>query len=302
MEMHAGQVNVTPSIVHALIEDQFPQWRSLPIKQIGSSGTANAVFRLGELLVLRFPLLGDDTVRVAKQLELESAAAAKLLGHIKVPTPQPIAIGEAGRSYRLPWSVYTWVPGTVAIQRDPADSHTFARELAEFIHDVRAIPTDGRTFAGTGRGGVLSSHQDWLETCFAHSAGLLDVPRLRGMWAWMNQLPRGTEPDVMSHCDLMPGNVLVSDERGLAGVLDVGGLGPADPALDLVGAWHLLDDGPRQTFRDVLQPDSAQWRRGQAWAFQQAMGLVWYYAETNPAMSAIGRRTLARLLADEGDR
>lgn len=27
------------------------------------------------------------------------------------------------------------------------------------------------------------------------------------------------------------------------------------------------------------------------------MGLVWYYAESNPAMSRLGRRTLDRILA-----
>jgi hypothetical protein len=27
------------------------------------------------------------------------------------------------------------------------------------------------------------------------------------------------------------------------------------------------------------------------------MGLVWYYAESNPAMSRLGRRTLERILA-----
>jgi len=31
----------------------------------------------------------------------------------------------------------------------------------------------------------------------------------------------------------------------------------------------------------------------------QAMGLVWYYAATNPVMAAFGRRTLDRLLADD---
>ncbi|MFC5815422.1 hypothetical protein [Nonomuraea harbinensis] len=38
------------------------------------------------------------------------------------------------------------------------------------------------------------------------------------------------------------------------------------------------------------------WERGRAWAFQQAMGAVWYYAETNRAMSRMGRRTLDRVL------
>jgi hypothetical protein len=28
------------------------------------------------------------------------------------------------------------------------------------------------------------------------------------------------------------------------------------------------------------------------------MGLVWYYAESNPAMSLTGRRTLQRIMAD----
>jgi hypothetical protein len=28
------------------------------------------------------------------------------------------------------------------------------------------------------------------------------------------------------------------------------------------------------------------------------MGLVWYYLESNPAMSRMGRRTLDRILAD----
>jgi Phosphotransferase enzyme family len=34
----------------------------------------------------------------------------------------------------------------------------------------------------------------------------------------------------MTHGDLIPGNVLVSNGR-LSGIIDVGGLGPADPAL-----------------------------------------------------------------------
>ncbi|GAA3011359.1 hypothetical protein GCM10020229_23590 [Kitasatospora albolonga] len=136
-----------------------------------------------------------------------------------------------------------------------------------------------------------------MALCFEESEGLLDVPRLRGMWSRLRELPR-EGADVMSHGDLTPGNVLVADGR-LAGVLDTGGFAPADPALDLVGAWHLLERGPRQVLRTALGCDDLEWERGRAWAFQQAMGLVWYYVESNPAMSAMGRRTLDRLLEDE---
>jgi aminoglycoside phosphotransferase (APT) family kinase protein len=136
-----------------------------------------------------------------------------------------------------------------------------------------------------------------METCFERSEQLLDVPRLRRTWAIMRVLPRSAR-DVMTHGDLIPGNVLVSDGR-LAGVIDVGGMGPADPALDLVGAWHLLEAGPRQVLRGDLKCEDLGWERGQAWAFEQAMGAVWYYVESNPAMSLMGQRTLQRLQANQ---
>jgi aminoglycoside phosphotransferase (APT) family kinase protein len=192
--------------------------------------------------------------------------------------------------------VQTWLPGITATDEDPGRSAGFAHDLAEFILDVRGIDTRSRTFSGHGRGGDLRSHDEWMDTCFSHSEQLLDVPRLRRLWRRLHELPR-TTPDLMAHGDLTPGNVLVSDGR-IAGVLDVGGLGPADPALDLVGAWHLLESGPRQLFRDDLGCDDLEWERGIAWAFEQAMGLVWYYIESNPAMSRMGRRTLDRILAD----
>lgn len=37
--------------------------------------------------------------------------------------------------------------------------------------------------------------------------------------------------------------------------------------------------------------------RGAASAFEQALGAVWYYADSNPVMSEMGRRTLARIAA-----
>ncbi len=64
-----------------------------------------------------------------------------------------------------------------------------------------------------------------------------------------------------------------------------------------MAAWHLLESGPRQVFRDDLRCDDLEWERGQAWAFEQAMGAVWYCAASNPAMNRTGRRTLERIQA-----
>jgi aminoglycoside phosphotransferase (APT) family kinase protein len=100
----------------------------------------------------------------------------------------------------------------------------------------------------------------------------------------------------MSHRDLIPGTVLASGGR-LTGILDAGDLGPADPALDLVAAWHLPEDAPRRVLREDLRCQDLEWERGRAWALEQAMGLAWYYAQSNPAVSGLGRRTLQRIQA-----
>ena len=296
-QMHANQLTVTTRIVRALAAEQFPQWRRLPVTELEASGTVNAIFRIGDRLAARFPLVVDDPAETRRQLEQEAGAARELLGRTRFATPEPVALGEPGAGYPAPWSVQTWVLGTPATDEDPAGSTAFAVDLAELVAGIRAIDTAGRPFRGWGRGGAdLRVHDDWLETCFRRSAGLLDVRRLRHLWSVLRELPRGGVPDAMTHGDLIPGNVLVRDGR-LVGVIDVGLLGPADPALDLVAAWHLLDDGPRAAFRRELGSDDLQWARGQAWAFQQAMGAVWYYVDTNPAMSRMGCRTLERLLA-----
>ena len=293
--MHAGQLTVTAATVRTLVDQQFPAWRGLQIKAVASHGTVNAIFRIGDELVARFPLQGSDAGKVQRSLESEAEAAGELLGRTRFATPEPVALGAPGAGYPLPWAVQTWLPGVVATGDDPGDSIAFAHDLAEFVHGVRGIDVRGRSFRGTGRGGDLQAHDAWVESRFRESEQILDVPRLRRMWETFRELPR-SGADVMTHGDLIPGNLLVSVGR-LVGILDVGGLGPADPALDLVGAWHVLDAGPRHAFRDDLGCDDLEWERGKAWAFEQSIGAVWYYIESNPAMSRMGRRTLDRIVS-----
>jgi aminoglycoside phosphotransferase (APT) family kinase protein len=292
--MHAGQLKVDVATVRELVDQQFPQWRELPVTAVPAQGTENALFWLGERMVARLPLKPADVSEVRSWLRQEAEAARLLSGRTRFPTPRPLAIGEPGAGYPLTWSVQTWLPGTAATPDDPADSVEFAHDLAAFITDVRAIDTGGRTFSGTGRGGNLSDHDAWMATCFQGSEGLLDVAPLRQLWAELRELPPTPGGDAMTHGDLIPGNVLAAGGR-ITGVIDVGGLGPADPALDLVAAWHLLAPEPRRAFRAELHVDDLQWARGAAWAFEQAIGALWYYVDSNPAMSLVGRRTLQRI-------
>ena len=296
--MHAGQLEVSPAQVHSLLADQFPALAGRTVRRVRSAGTANAVFRLSGGLTARFPLRPvplEDAWAAARR---ETDAAAELALVATVATPQPLGIGSPGHGYPLPWVVQTWVQGTPATLADPAASTPFALDLADLLAALRRLDTRDRRFAGPGRGGRLSDQDAWLAHCFKQLDGSrVDVARLRALWGRLRTTPR-TEADVMSHRDLVPGNLLVRRGR-LAGVIDVGDFGPADPALDLVCAWHLLDRERRRVFRDRLGVPDAQWERGRAWALAQALGLPWYYERGNPAMAQLGLRTLERVLAGE---
>jgi aminoglycoside phosphotransferase (APT) family kinase protein len=297
VDVHPGQLAISPATVRTLIAEQFPQWQDLHIQAVASPGTVNAIFRIGDPFVARFPLVPVGVAAAQKSLQSEAAAAEELIDQTPFATPRPIAIGSPGAGYPLPWSVFTWLPGQHATADDCSQSDSFAIDLVGFVSAVRSIDTRGRTYDGNGRGGDLFSHDEWMQECLTCSEGLLEVTTLRAIWAEMRDLPRGDTPDVMNHGDLIPPNMLVAGGR-LVGVLDVGGLCAADPALDLVSAWHLLDHERRQLLRNRLGCDEAEWQRGRAWAFAQAMGAVWYYVESSPIMSAGCRRTLERIVTD----
>jgi len=292
--MHDDQLDLDAADVAVLIAEQFPDWAGEDIERVTGVGTANHLFRLGPRLVARFPIRDADETAARAELRAEHAAMADFGAVATVAAPVPVAIGEPGAGYPLPWSVQTWVDGETASPSSVASSDAFAEDLARLIAALRADDTAGRRFSGRGRGGDLTAHDDWIELSLRESEGLLPTQRLRRMWDVLRVLP-GPRPEVMSHKDLIPGNVLVRGGR-LTGVLDTGGYGPADPALDLVAGWHLLDAPRRGILREALDVDELGWRRGAAWAFLQAIGLVWYYLESNPGMSALGRSTLERLL------
>lgn len=293
--MHDDEIIISDETVRGLIDSQFPEWSPEPILRIESSATVNAIFKVGERLAARFPLRLDEPELIHQTLEKEAAASAEFILFSPFPSPDPIAIGKAGGDYPLPWSVQSWLPGTVASHTDSSASTAFARDLAALVTALRQADTGDRRFSGGGRGGDLRDHDDWVETCIRESATIFDSHQLEEMWAYFRELPR-TSSDVMTHGDLTPHNILV-DRGRLAGVLDCGGFGPADPALDVIAGWHLLEDGPRQRFRAELQCDDLEWERSKAWAFEQALGAVWYYLDSNPGMHTMGHLTLSRVIA-----
>lgn len=295
--MHEGELPLDDALAARLIARRFPELGSLPLRRVRTAGTVNAIIRVGDELVARFPLLGAQE----EELRTEADAMAEMASACPFPAPRPYGVVSASDDFASAWSVQTWLDGEVADPALSAASTSLALDLVTLIRSLRAVDARGRVFDGKGRGGDLADHDGWIAVCVEQSGHLIDVPRAARLWARMRELPL-SEADVMSHRDLTPPNLLIEDCDGdtrLAGVLDSGSFGPADPALDLVAAWHLFDAPRRRVLRDGVGAGDVEWLRGAAWAFQQAMGLVWYYEESNPPMSALGLSTMRRLLADE---
>lgn len=295
--MHENSIGLTPESGANLIRSQFPKWSDQPLQWLEVAGTANMIIRIGERFVARFPLRFAEPSEVAEVVQYEAKALKELAASVSVSVPSAVALGKPGLDYPLPWSVQTWISGQVATPTNVATSQRFTDDLAVLINELRQTDTQDRQFSGNGRGGALKAHDEWMDTCFHQSQELLDVPLLRRLWHRFRELPH-EYPDAMTHGDLIPGNILL-DKGRLSGLLDGGGFGPADPALDLVSAWHLLDKPLRARLRTSLNCSDLEWQRGAAWAFQQAMGLVWYYCDSHPTMRDLGLRSLHRIQSDE---
>src|SRR5690554_5134063 len=142
--MHEGQLTVTEGLVRELVGDQVPVRAGLPTPPLPSARTGNAIFRIGYRLAGGFPLVALRDADATRQwLVSEAEAARELAAHTAFPVPEPVAIGDPGFGYPLPWSVQTWLPGSTANESDPSRSDAFAHDLARFIWELRAIDIRG---------------------------------------------------------------------------------------------------------------------------------------------------------------
>jgi aminoglycoside phosphotransferase (APT) family kinase protein len=297
--MHSDQVDITVDDVARIVAEQVPEWRSLSLRVVPSHGTVNALFRLGDEIVLRFPLKPSRSGEFRAGLVAEQEHARRIAPHVPLLVPEPLAIGEPSDIYPGPWTAYRWIPGETASHRTVDDFDALARDLAEFVRALHAIDTGGRQWSGSGRGGPLRPYDDDVRRALAASTHLVDTGRLERLWTRCLGAPPHADPGVWAHTDLMPGNLLVRDGR-LVAVIDLEGVAVGDPAVDLMPAWNLLPPGPRETYRQALGTSRSAWVRGRAWALVQAVIALPYYTDTNPAMADTALHTLEALI-DESD-
>jgi aminoglycoside phosphotransferase (APT) family kinase protein len=107
MKMHDGEVDIDAELVGWLVAAQFPQLTDLPIREAQSTGTVNAIYRLGDHLSARLPRVR----RWAQDLDREWHWLPKLAPHLSLRVPGPVGKGHPASSYPFAWAIYGWIDG-----------------------------------------------------------------------------------------------------------------------------------------------------------------------------------------------
>ncbi|MFG2538530.1 aminoglycoside phosphotransferase family protein [Streptomyces sp. NPDC048511] len=290
--MHANETKTDAALVRRLLAAQFPAWADLPVEPVRSSGTVNAIYRLGTDLTVRLPRVEGGSRDVAT----EHRWLPHLAPHLPHAIPAPLAQGVPGEGYPWSWSVCRWLDGT----NPPAGagSAELACDIAEFVLALRHVDTtDGPP---AFRSEPLAARDTATRGTLNALHGVIDTGAAADAWSAALRAPAPEGPPVWVHGDLQPGNVLVTDDGRLSAVIDFGCMGLADPAVDLIPAWYLLRADARPTFRTRVGADPATWERARGWALSIALMELSYYRTSNPVMAGTARRVIGEVVGERG--
>jgi aminoglycoside phosphotransferase (APT) family kinase protein len=296
-KLHPDELSIDVPLVRRLLEGQFPDWADLALEPFDSAGSDNALYRLGDDMVVRLPLRAGRTV---DSLDKEFEWLPRLAPLLPLEIPLPLAMGMPGEGYPCRWSIYRWLDGETATPELIADERRAALDLAAFLGALQRIDTAGAPSAGEHnffRGVPLMGRDTAVREAIAALEGELDARAVTSAWEAAARAPDWEGPPVWIHGDFGDGNLLARRGR-FSGVIDWGGVAVADPACDLIAAWSFLGPDARELFRATLGVDDAAWARGRGWALSVALIAIPYYRTTNPVRVAYSWHRIRQVLAD----
>jgi aminoglycoside phosphotransferase (APT) family kinase protein len=292
--MHTDEVEIDDDLVRALLSQQYPEWVRLPLERVESAGTDNAIYRLGDELVVRLPRIGW----AVHQVEIEREWLPRLAPSLPLEIPTPVATGAPGAGYPWAWAVHRWIPGENFALGRVEGLDAAARDVAHFLVALRTIDaTDGLPARAGQRGAPLAPRDPDTRAALEALRDELDVDAALRVWGSALAAGEWGRAPVWFHGDMLPGNVIVRDGRVRA-VIDFSAVGVGDPACDLMIAWALFSGESRARFRRAVDVDDATWARGRGHALSQAALFIPYYRDTNPLGVARARHLIAEVLAD----
>lgn len=287
--MHDDEVDVPEELVRSLLAGQFPSLADLPLRLVEPWGTDNAIWRLGDDLVLRLPRVAW----AAEQVHWEAEFLPRLDGTLPVATPVPVALGVPAAGYPFAWAVHKWLEGRAASREGMADLACFALDLAAAVRGLQVLPVTAPRRARNRARPLAAYHDDALQA-IAGAAQLVDAAAARRVWEEALAAPAYAGPACWVHGDL-EGNCLLQ-AGALSGIVDWGSACIGDPAVDVQVVWSpLFTEESRGVFLEALGVDAATLARSRGAAVEQACAALPYYLDTYPEIVSRSLHKLAAL-------
>jgi aminoglycoside phosphotransferase (APT) family kinase protein len=288
--MHDDEVPIEVALVQRLMAEQFPAWAALPIREVRSTGTVNAIYRIGDDLCARLPRVATGTA----DLEREVRWLPWLARRLSLGIPEPVEQGRPGAAYPFAWAIYRWIDGAPYTEEGIDDEAQAARDLARFVLELRRLDPSGAPRAGRK---PLRQLDAGTRAEIEAARGAIDADAALDVWHDAVDSAAWTGEPVWIHADLLRPNLLLRSGR-LRAIIDFGMAGAGDPAADVIAAWSVFGPIGRQQFRSALNVDDDTWRRARGFALHQAAYIIPYYSETNPHFAALARRTVEQVVLD----
>ncbi|HEY0123939.1 MAG TPA: aminoglycoside phosphotransferase family protein [Rhizobium sp.] len=290
--MQDDDIPIDEALIRHLLSEQAHQWADLPLRRIASSGTDNALFRLGDELVLRLPRRESAAALLKKELDW--------LPHINgLPLEVPILRfrGYADLGLDCEFGIFDWMDGHIATSENISDPVVAALALAGFLKVLHRKGIDGAPLAGernNRRGVPLDQLSPLTLPAIDVLADEIDARRAHTLWQSACAVVY-KEPPVWLHGDLKADNLIAKDGQ-LRGVIDWGLSAVGDPAADYATAWFWVDPLARDAFRAACDLEDDDWLRAKGWALYGAViALSYYRGGRNEALCRQSRLTLSRL-------
>jgi aminoglycoside phosphotransferase (APT) family kinase protein len=306
--LHDDELQIDVRLVRRLVDRALPECALLPLRRLAASGSSNALFRLGDELLVRLPRQPGGSATIEK----ESRWLPEIGSLLPVAVPEIVVLGEPGFGFPERWSVVRWIDGQTPTVPQPGSSDVATRRgvaldlaaVVNALHQIQVPPPallDPRLrwYRGTPLATQDVDTRHAVQACRDIPDLDLDLDAAADVWEDAMTLPGITEVTIPRwyHGDLLAENLLVTDDH-LTAVLDFGCLAVGDPTVDLIVAWEILDGASRELFRRSVGVDDATWFRGRAWALSLALRTFPYYWATMPDR-CVTRLTMARfVLAD----
>jgi aminoglycoside phosphotransferase (APT) family kinase protein len=253
------EIVVDQDLALRLISSQFRDLEITSLRLLGE-GMDNTVWAANELFAFRFPRREVAVPFIRREI----TALPLLAPVLPLPVPVPIFVGSPSENY--PWPFFG---GRLVVGSEPADLQLtdhgrvqLARALGSFLRELHSPAVLELVQATVELAHDRDARGDMRRRVPRAREALTEAGR-NGLWEAPSAISRlfdvaitlpPTDAIAVVHGDLDFRHVLIRTDGELAGVIDWGAIGRANPCVDFVLYWCLIPPAGRSLFLEAYGP------------------------------------------------